>query len=243
MTTVGKIYIQPAAFGLLQGKTNIFIGMDFLARPLLSLPAVAFWLLDHPGEMNMSRVFGFLVFLAAAATSAAAHAGLWNFSYTFDSGKVVRGSFTGDANGDYVENIGNIALWYEKYQFVGYPALFAHGYNFVTHRPDETVPARISARLELSNFTFSDAAGVAFPPYDPSNVFGVQNDPDGPLPSPFVHVAIQADPENSTSYSDMPGALDRWFLGAADIPEPASASLLGLALLGMGWVGRRQRQG
>lgn len=186
----------------------------------------------------MSRPVRLLTFLAIALGSATAHAALWDFSYTFNSGKAISGSFTGDANGDYVENIGNISAVYDGYRFEAYPNLYAFGWNLATHRYDETMPAKISAKVELNSFIFSDAPGAEFPPFDPTNIFSIVNDPGNFQPQ-FARVAIQA--AETLQDIDAPANGGRWILTRAAVPEPSTCALIGLGLLSLGLATRRRR--
>lgn len=187
----------------------------------------------------MPRPFRFLSFLPLALTCATAQAALWNFSYTFESGKVISGSFTGEANGDYVDHIGNISAQYDGYRFEAYPNLYAFGWNLATHSYDGSLPARISPKFEFNNFIFSDAPGAEFPPYDPTNIFSIVNDP-GYFRPQFARVAIQS--AKTLQDSDGPGGANRWVLTQA-VPEPSAWTLVGTGLLGIGLVRRRRLPG
>lgn len=184
----------------------------------------------------MPRPFKLLSILTLAFGAATAHAALWNYSYTFESGKVISGSFTGDVNGDYVDHIGNISAQYDGYRFEAYPNLYAFGWNPATHSYDESLPARISTKFELNNFIFSDAPGAEFPPYDPTNIFSIVNDPSYFLPQ-FARIAVQA----AETFEDLdgPGGANRWILTQV-VPEPSAWTLVGAGLLGLGLVRRRR---
>jgi hypothetical protein len=78
-----------------------------------------------------SRGLMTVVGLAAliAATSSAAGATTFDFKYTFDTGQVITGSFTGTESGGSVTNLANISASLNGVPFVGSGNLYAYSYT------------------------------------------------------------------------------------------------------------------
>jgi len=179
----------------------------------------------------MKRLSKFAAVLAAF-TSLAAHATTFDFSYTFSDNAVLSGSLTGDLNGLFVENIGDIHVSLNGTEFSG-ASLFAAGWNPETTNWDASAPVRISTDAALNNFIFADSHVPS--DFSASNWFYFTNDPAAGqqvFASNLNTGDIAFDSPSSGNWSLVP---------VAQTPLPDSAVLLSSGL-GMFGVIRRLRR-
>jgi hypothetical protein len=113
-----------------------------------------------------------LFFCLALWFSVIAHDALaaqYEFSYTFGSGSIVRGTLTGTANGDYVEDLSNVRVFFNDVPFSGNPDLFMHNIEV-------RLPPILSPVLSINNFAISVSNNAT---YDVANgeFFYIVKDP------------------------------------------------------------------
>lgn len=181
-----------------------------------------------------------LAALAAALASASSQAALWEFSYTFKSGQVVSGSFEGDKHGQYVEDISNISANLDGTPFRGTyidiwnmsppPQREDPSGEFVVH------PGRISPILALNNFRIIDTPGPGIFVNDANNLFEIINTGGN---NRHVRAATGFESNQFQNAFDSRPNQSRWSLVQV-VPEPATAALVALGLMGVGFSRRRQ---
>ena len=174
---------------------------------------------------------------AVLATSAAANADTFDFSYTFGDGQQVTGSLDGTLAGTTISNITNLQVSYGGADFTG-PLTIA-GYDAANGEFD--APAVVSTVASENSFAITDDAAFAG-----QNYFRFVNDPSltdvfgGPSFADAVNFNISYANPDGSSYN--PSSAD---LGAtninpngtwtvAPVPVPAALPLLvsGLGLFG-----------
>lgn len=174
----------------------------------------------------MNKILRTAAAIAALAAASVAHAAssTFDYSYTFASGDVVKGSFTGDASGNLVTNLSNITAIVDGTPLTGSGALF-------------------NASYDPSTFTWTADTGRA-------SFDGTQNDflfvdTHYPTDSNFTNYFYSITAVNTVTesrefaYADSSVATSRWTLTSA-VPETDNTVLL-LAGLGlMGLVARRK---
>ena len=173
----------------------------------------------------MNKILRTVAATVALAAASVAHAAssTFDYSYTFASGDVVKGSFTGDASGNLVTNLSNITAIVDGTPLTGSGALFNASYNPAT-------------------FTWTADAGRA-------SFDGTQNDflfidSHYPTDTNFTNyfysingVGTLTD-SRAFAYGDSSVATSRWTLTSA-VPETDNAVLL---LAGMGLMGLVMRR-
>lgn len=198
----------------------------------------------------MNKKSKLLALLGAAVCSFSAQAALWNFSYSFayqrdggDSMVAVSGSFTGDEDGPYIRNLGNVVMYEEIRGFnndlifkTPLPPLYALGNEELIYEipnweiPPPVPPAVASKDLGLNNFFFSTL------PDSYGGGFTIRTD---------MRFERDVELQWGRGAYDIPGAQERWILTRAEVPEPGSMVLLamGLAVMGLRSLRRREYSG
>jgi hypothetical protein len=167
-----------------------------------------------------------LAFVLAAGT--AAQAATFNFSYTFDDGNKVTGSFDGTANGNLVTDLSHIFVSLNGNAFPGSGSLGAYSFDTATSNWEEH--AVVSFDGLHSNFGFSDGhpstSGEIFLliPYDTSSTEFAQ----------LLHGGSES------SDFGIPTVAAHWQLTAVPEPETYAMLLAGLGLVG--FAARRRKQ-
>lgn len=165
--------------------------------------------------------------LALGLSPAASLAVPFNFSYTFGDGLLVTGSLDGTENGQFVDNVTNVAVFFNGQAMSGsiYSAQLDAGFNYLAG-------PIVSFDALQNNFFFinSDVASGNFA-YD--SFFSIVN------ASVYADTATaQAFPLGLFGSQDAPTIGASWSLTQAPVPEPGStfallvlafAALIGLA--------------
>lgn len=117
--------------------------------------------------MKLTSLLLFPLALALGLTVRSASADTFNYSYLFDSGLLVTGSFTGTANGDFVDNVADVTLFYDGVAVSG--PLFTSSFDGAAFQSGPL----ISFNPYLSNFAFANTDLAAGDGYD--SVFYILN--------------------------------------------------------------------
>ena len=170
----------------------------------------------------------------ALLLSMSAQATIFNFSYTSGNGHVTTGSFSGTANGQYVDGVTDVSVFFDGIAFVGNGSLFSHA-GICSPWPNcawTTNPGVVSFSGALNNFMFVDTNYPVVPGY--INYFAFSNvNPLGPV--------VQTLGPSFDVY-EYPANPSTWAVTeASSVPEPATLSLLALGLLGIGAARRSNR--
>lgn len=173
-----------------------------------------------------------------AGLAGPASATVFNFSYTFDTGDVVTGTFSGSQTGDVVTNITDARAKFDGVDFLGDPNLVVSSY---TDPGDKCATcwtgsgAVFSSDPLKNNFFISDGP----PNSGAANYFYMAPWPNGagnPEATQYSGPTAFVDPYNGNL---IPA---NWSLEAAGVPEPSSWTML---ILGLGMLGlaARRREG
>lgn len=178
---------------------------------------------------NFSRL---IVLLSLALGALSARATSFDFSYTFDNGLVITGSLDGTANGQYVDNVSNVSLFFNGSAATGpfFTSIFDIGTSTYLNG------AIVSFDATLNNFAFTSddinngGGDTGFVMLDAFN--------GGGLPISFAYNI----PEGIAG-NDVTNAA-RWSLTAAtstNVPDSTTtAGLLGLSTLVLVALRRRR---
>ena len=166
--------------------------------------------------------------LATTLVTLSAHATAFSFAYAFGDTQTITGTLNADANGDFVNNISNVHVFFDNTEFTG--SLFQASWNGATQTFDALGAATLSTKAALNNFIFADT------------------DPTGTNPNKyfyFINDATQGQEVFAVDYDQNTAAFDSpaqstWSL-RADVPEPASLPLMLGALAVATWTLRRRQ--
>ena len=165
--------------------------------------------------------------LALSFSAGSARADTFSFSYLFGDGLAVSGSFGGVANGNFVENINGLSVFFNGEAMPG--TVFASHFDGASYLDGPI----ISFNALQNNFVLanSDFANGDFA-YD--SVFYMLN------ASVYSDTAVAFSSLGYASQDD-PTVSSNWTL--AQTPDHGSTlALLGLALAGLAWMQRRLRR-
>ena len=164
--------------------------------------------------------------LALSFSAGFARAEYFSFSYLFGDGLTVTGSFNGDLNGNFAENINGLSVFFNGEAMTG--SLFASRFDSGSYFDGPI----ISFDALQNNFTFanSDFANGDFT-YD--SVFYILN------ASVYSDTAVAFSSLGYASQDD-PTVSSSWRLAVPD--HGSSLALLGLTMLGLLWLRRKQSQ-
>jgi hypothetical protein len=178
-------------------------------------------------KLLIKNLFAATVLLVATA----AHATVFNYSYQYNNGTLVTGSFSGSAAGDLVTGLSNISVIVDGIAFNGSGSLFGSHYDGTLGWQSGGAVASFSGTH--NNFYFADADypndftatnyTFAVPNFLPSDLTATTQ-------ISYVGIGTIYDP-NGTYYAQ------NWTLNVARdgaVPEPGSLPLLlgGLGVLG-----------
>jgi hypothetical protein len=158
----------------------------------------------------------------AIFTTGSAQASMtFNFSYQFSGGPTVSGSLDGDQNGNYVENISNISVFFNGTQMSGpmHTAMF-NGSDWVNS------PVVVSFDASNNNLIFINSDFLNGQPY--SEYFAFRSGSVWAYSVP-----------NSNLYAQEHVADARWSLTPAAVPEPSTYLAGALLALPFGLQGIR----
>lgn len=166
-----------------------------------------------------------LVTLAFGLTAGSSYGTTFTYSYTFGDGLVVSGKFTGTQNGNFVDNVSNVSLFFDGFALPG--TIYSSMYDGLNY---QTGPV-VSFDALQNNFLFatSDLAGGDFA-YD--SIFYMLNS------SVFDDTAL-AFSSTGIGYAaqDYPTSSGSWSL---KVPDSGSAVVfMGLTMAGLAWVRRK----
>lgn len=157
---------------------------------------------------------------ATLMLSSVTHASqVYNFTYTFTSGTVVSGRFSGDANGDLITHLTNISASVNGTAMNGSGSLYASSYNYDETWSSGTGVASFSGTNNNLMFIDSD-----FPNNQQfTNYFQSESAAD------FAYVYVQ-----TGNFTDKDSSTNAHWSVSAAVPEPTTYLMLlsGLVLVG-----------
>lgn len=176
----------------------------------------------------INKMIKIIAATAALALSLQASAGLFEFSYIMSDGTSVTGTLTGDANGQYIENVADVTVQFDGQNIANYLYDVAYTSN---HGWDNSIDGIVSFDANLNNFLFIDSNYPS--DYSYTTYFYMINYGSGESQS----YAYSRDlGHSSSSYPIDAGA---WSISQVDVPEPGTLALMGLGLIGITLTRRR----
>lgn len=165
-----------------------------------------------------------LLTLALGLSAVSSYGTFFSYDYTFGDGLVVSGTMDGTQNGNFVENISNVSVFFNGTAMPG--TVFAATYDSADYLSGPVV----SFDARQNNFLFmnSDLAAGDFG-YD--SIFAMFN------ASVYADTALAFSTLGFAS-QDWPTARDRWSLRVPD--SSATIVFVGLTVMGLAWVRRKQ---
>ena len=180
-----------------------------------------------------------IVMLLTSLASLPASAALYNFSYTFTGGMSVTGSLTGNLVGDYVQNIGDVQVFFNGVQNTG--TQYAVNYN-PSFGWDNTANATVSTNASLNNFLFINSNYPSDLSY--TNYFYMRN--NGFYSDAYAWNSATGSGGFDYVYPSNPNystGIGHWSLTEATpvsaVPEPETYAML---LVGLGLIGFSARR-
>ncbi len=197
--------------------------------------------------MKLHRLIAAMVI---ALSSLSANADVFDFSYTFGTGDVVSGSLSGTQNGNYIESVSDVSVFFNGNPFSGNHNLY-QPYSFIEGCCFSFGAGVVSFDGNLNNFYFSDAA----PNSPATNTFymnGTDQDnywtgDQSPLRYATVYVGSSVFSDvtaNSPTYPGANGNFDanKWTLVASAVPEPETFGIMLAGLSFIGFMSSRRKQ-
>ena len=152
----------------------------------------------------------------------------------FNNGHRVSGTLTGDLDGDYVKNIGNITMFINGIKLG--KTFYAYGNDFDNIYTNTSM---LSANAALNNFSFLDTGNWQVDAFTTRFTFDGYADND---PFHYNHVSYAVNGSTTNSAFDRP-MNPSWRLEiippGGEAPEPATLLLAGAALAGLGAARRK----
>jgi len=181
----------------------------------------------------------FALAFALAAGSAAQASQTFDYSYTFNTGDVISGSFNGTANGNLINDLSNITASFDGHALNGSGSL--HDAFYTDAGGDcgscwSAGGAVVSFNGLQSNFLFIDSNFPANSNY--TNYFYVipwPNGSDNPNATQFFSPAT-----NYVDYYNGQYIVSNWSVTDA-VPEPGSIALVGLGLMVLVFARKKSR--
>jgi hypothetical protein len=185
-------------------------------------------------KMKMKKLISLFFLLAATVGCGSAHATLYAFSYHFDDGNIVSGTFQGDGHGHstydfYADNITNIALIFNGTPIPG--KFQAYG-EIVPETGGPTLGTAIVTKIPFtSNFYFVNESPIG----DPNAGFSISRN------SYLVFIGFRTSTEFANEV-----LIDEYDTGyhwrVSEAPEPSTYAMLLVGLTLMGTWARRRSQ-
>lgn len=162
---------------------------------------------------------------ALLGLSITANAGLFEFSYLFQDGTSVTGTLTGDANGQYIENVDNVTVQLNGVELATQlwdVAFVPNGTGVNGDWWDNRIDAIVSFDASLNNFLFIDSN---YPTDTDFSTYFYMINENGYNNVQVHHTTgtASANPINGSA----------WSIAEVSVPEPGTLGLLGLGLLGV----------